>query len=320
MENLDLAQAKNIVVECIKTPIERKELIEKCVKRLRLPENVVRDKRPDGILNKSKCIFGNAVSALIRSGVIVQEDGLLGYKDRDKSQKERVETVKRDTTIEKIMFGVIEEKALSKKELLSEVVSRYDASVPGENPSVLKADAGRLLSVAEKSGKVVKDENGRYSVYRKPQESIKDRNARLFKDLGDEELVDKTVLMLETWYAKVDGYTGIDSKNVDGSDDGGIDGIIKGRNRMGSAEKVIVQVKKINKEGRYVPLCEVREFYGVFAATPDATQAVFVTNRKYHKGSKDFVNRLRHFVLIDGEKWLQLAEECGFELKEEISR
>lgn len=320
MENLDLAQAKSLVVECIKSPIERKELIEKCVKRLRFPEEVVRDKRPDGILNKSKCIIGNAVSALIRSGVVVQQDGLVSYKDGGKSQKERVETVKRDTTIERILFAAIAEKAMTKKELLNEVAAKYDASSPEEKPSVVKADAGRLLSVAEKSKKIVKDENGRYSLYKKPQESVKDRNARLFNELGDEELVDKTVLMLEKWYAKIDGYTDVDSKNIDGSDDGGIDGIIKGRNRMGSAEKIVVQVKKINRDGRYVPLCEVREFYGVFAATPDATQALFVTNSRYHKGSRDFVNKLRHFVLIDGEKWLKLADECGFELEEETLR
>lgn len=318
MEIHNKSEAKTIVVKYVKAPVERKELIAKCVKHLGLSEEILKDKRPGGTLNKMKCLFGLAITELINSGVLVEKENILSYKDPDGSDSIKVEKVKRDIRIEKILFDVLKEGKIGKSELLDKIAKIYNDTEEEEKISTLKADGGRLLSSAVKSGKVIKDDDNLYLLFEEPvSESPEEKNKRLFEELGDEELVDKTVLMLEQWYRNVAGYDDLKSANIDGPDDGGIDGIIKGSDKMGASEKIIMQIKRINKKGKFVPLCEIREFYGVFATESDATKALFVTNSKYYKDTKAFANKTKYFTLIDGEKWLELAKQCGFELKDE---
>lgn len=311
-----IEEAKSIVVECIKTPVERKALIAKCVKNLNLPDEILKDKRPGGDLNKFKCLFGLAVTELINSGVLAQEDNILRFKNEDRSDVKKVEEVKRDIKIETILFDILKKGEIDRNNLLDATVRIYNETQEREKESTIRADAGRLLSFAVKNSRVVKNA-GVYSLYKEPtSESAEAKNKRLFAELEDEELVNQTILMLEQWYEKVGGYSDLESANIDGPEDGGIDGIIKGKDKMGIAEKIIIQVKKINKNGKHVPLSEIREFYGVFATENDATKALFVTNSKYHKETKNFAGKTKYFILIDGDRWLELAKQCGFELQD----
>lgn len=314
MKIQNIEEAKKLVAENLISQIERKELIIKCLKHLNLSDEVLKDKKPGGELNLYKCLIGNAIAELVKSGLIVQEGKIIKLNEFEKSDGKIVESVKREIDLEKIIFDILENGKIEKKKLLAKIVQLYNKNHIEEKASVLKADAGRLLSSAVKNNKIVKDENC-YTLFHEPiNESKIDKNKRLFYDLSEEDLVDKTVLMLEQWYSKVGGYGELVSENIDGPDDGGIDGTIKGKDRMGSPENIIIQVKKINSRRKHLPLCEIREFYGVFASEKEATKAVFVTNSKYHKTAKAFLSKTKYLILIDGERWLQLAEECGFEL------
>lgn len=315
MEVHNKEEAKNIVVECVGTPIDRKDLIEKCVKYLKLPDEILKDKKPGGILNKNKCLFGLAITELIKVGILILEDNLIKLKDSENSGEIKVEKAKRDIKIEAIIFDILKNQKLGKKELLREVVKKYKETQDEIKDSVVKADAGRLLSTAVKNSKIIKTQDELYALFEEPvSETAAAKNERLLNDIGDEELVDQTVLMLDKWYGDVAGYTVLQSENIDGPDDGGIDGIIKCTDKMNASEKIIIQVKKINRKGKFVPLCEIREFYGVFATEKDATRALFVTNGKYYKDTKNFINKTKYFTLIDGKRWLELAEQCQFEL------
>lgn len=194
MQELNKEEVKNIIAEFTSDSISRKELIGKCIRKLNLPNKILKDTRPGGDLNKIKCQFGNAVTELLRSGILTQTDDVLKYNGEKTDKKTIVENVKRDIEIEKIIFELLTKDEYKRKDLLNNIVNELKTDTP-EN--VIKSDAGRLLDKAVKNNAVLNNGNMyRLPVEEKiPTETLADKNARLFATLSDEELVDKTVLM-----------------------------------------------------------------------------------------------------------------------------
>lgn len=312
MIDLQNEEVKNIIAEFASAPISRKNLIKNCLDKLELSAEVLKDTRPGGTLNKIKCTFGNAVTDLLRSGILIQNEDKLQYNGERTDKKTTVENVKRDIKIEKILFELLARQAYTRKDLLNCVVDNFDGETEKND---IKSDAGRLLNKAVENERIL--ENGDlYSlpvVEKYESETTVEKNKRLFATLSDEELVDKTVSMLVEWF-KFKGYSITDSQNIDGPQDGGVDGIIKAKDGLNYQETILIQVKNLHNSEKNVKLCEVREFCGVISAKQEATKGIFVTNGKYHNETKKFANnfKYKYFVLIDGELWLNLANECGF--------
>lgn len=343
-------QAKNIIAELLSEPIRRKILIEKCIQKLNLPAEVLKDRRPDQRFNKTKCIFGHAVTELLSSGILVQNDGIVEYREK-LDKKSTAESVKRDIHIDETLRKLLGKRAYTRKELLSAVAIELKAD--SQFVKVVKADAGRLLNEAVKNGDIIKN-GDRYELpveqpvnevktapKAQPQQAKqsakkaeiskqptkqtptkktevkrqKPQNAVEALTISDEEFVDKTVLMLETWY-KSKGYSKLESKNIDGPDDGGVDGIIKGLDGLGYSHKILIQVKNAHDAKKRAKIVDVRAFCGVVAADNDATKGLFVTSGKFTAETEKFVKnyKTKYFKLIDGKLWLKLANECGFKI------
>lgn len=302
--------AKSTIAKLLTEPIERKILFDKCIKTLKLPQDVIKDRRPNQTFNKIKCIFGHALTELLNSGILVQKNGIVEYREK-LDKKSTAENVNRDIKIDEALRRLLAKRAYTRKELLDAVVSE----VKSYKAEVVKADAGRLLNEAVKNNDIVKN-GDKYSLKQEtPLQTTAERKHWLCTGLSDVEFVDKTVLMLETWY-KSKGFTKLESKNTDGPTDGGIDGVIRGVDGMEYANKVIVQVKHKHNAKKPVDIVDVCQFCWVAAADADATQALFVTSGKFDTDTKKFVKnyKSKYFKLIDGELWLKLADECGFQL------
>ncbi|MBD5407216.1 MAG: restriction endonuclease [Treponema sp.] len=314
MQELKEEEVKNIIAEFTSVSISRKELIKKCIDKLDLSKKILKDNRPGGDLNKIKCQFGNAVSDLLRSGILIQTEDVLKYSGEKTDKKTIVENVKRDIEIEKIIFELLAKDEYKRKDLLNGIVNELKTDTP---KNVIKSDAGRLLDKAVKNNAVLNNGNTyRLPVEEKtPAETPADKNARIFSTLSDEELVDKTVLMFVKWF-EYKGYDVAESQNTDGPKDGGIDGIIKAVDGLNYSETILIQVKNLHNAEKNVKLCEVKEFCGVVSAKQEATKGIFVTNGKYHNDTIKFAKsfKTKYFVLVDGEQWLKLANECKFEV------
>ncbi|MBD5413606.1 MAG: restriction endonuclease [Treponema sp.] len=314
MQELKEEEVKNIIAEFTSVSISRKELIKKCIDKLDLSKKILKDNRPGGDLNKIKCQFGNAVSDLLRSGILIQTEDVLKYSGEKTDKKTIVENVKRDIEIEKIIFELLAKDEYKRKDLLNGIVNELKTDTP---KNIIKSDAGRLLDKAVKNNAVLNNGNTyRLPVEEKtPAETPADKNVRIFSTLSDEELVDKTVLMFVKWF-EYKGYDVAESQNTDGPKDGGIDGIIKAVDGLDYSEMILIQVKNLHNTEKNVKLCDVREFCGVFSAKQEATKGIFVTNGKYHRDTIKFAKsfKTKYFVLVDGEQWLKLANECKFEI------
>ncbi len=55
----------------------------------------------------------------------------------------------------------------------------------------------------------------------------------------------------------------------------------------------------------------------MYAADNEATKGIFMSNKKFHSESERFVKKLtKYFILIDVNKWVQLANDCEYDISE----
>ncbi len=312
MKLITLEEAKEqIILNFNKKYILRKLLIDKCIEGLKLSKKELADKSPRGVLNVSKCRFGNAIDLMISGGYFSQDENKILCKVKEEKPEVTVENVKRDNKIEKIILDCLAKKPCKKQEIFSVVASQIVSKEQNVTLQVARADTGRVIAELKKAEKLL-EKNNVLSLPTKKQEAQIDVK-KIFEGLSDEELVDHSVALLEKWFS-AHGYKDVVAENTDGPNDNGIDGVINCKDSFGYHETVILQVKHIAKKEKYVPLCEVREFLGVLAAHPTALKGIFVTNAKYHKDTVKFVNsyKSKYFLLLDGKALLNLAKGCGY--------
>lgn len=314
---ISIEEAKEIIMlNFNKKYVPRKLLIDRCIESLHLSKKELSDKSPGGVFNASKCRFGNALDLLISSEYILQDENKVLQKIKEEKPEVAVESVKRDNRIEKIVLSTLAKKAYKRPKLLSEVSSAV-VQKDGVTVQVARCDTGRIISELKKAGKI-EEKNGTLSLFvPKKQETAID-NKKVFDALSDEELVDRSVALLQKWFT-VNGYKNVVAENTDGPNDNGIDGIVEYEDLFGVKNTVILQVKHLSKKDKYVPLCEIREFVGVLAAHPTALRGIFITNAKYHKDTIKFVNsyKSKYFVLLDGNALCKIAKSCGYNFNKE---
>ncbi len=314
MDIITIDKAKKIIGTSLTTPLTRKTLIKNCVDCLSLSQDILNDKTAGKPLNIIKCRLGDAIQQLIKNGSIIENQNkeLEFFKSNQEAQIE----ISRDIEIENIILSILNSKKCTKKELL-EKICKLKSSNFSISDNALKSIAGKILKNLL-SNKQIELNNQLYSI-KTTEETDDEKNERLFFSLSDESLVEYSMQMLQTYFKLNDIYSVEECKNIDGPQDGGIDGIISIKDKLGYNEKFLVQVKnKINKSA-YIPLCEIREFFGVFSADPEATKAIFITNAKFHKNTISFVNKIKkcQYILIDGKKWLEIAKYCNYNIPEQ---
>ena len=304
-------EAQKIVMSLIKEPIARSLLIDRCVKTQNLTPEELKNKRPGEKLNKYKCEFGKAISKLINNKYLSQDDNeIISINERKSLQTAHDVEVKidNDAKIEEIILSALDKKLRSKDEIFQIVkdwCKRNDYKI--KDP---QSDAGRIMSVLLKEGTVLKTDN----LYNLNQKT----NEELLHSISPEEFVSHSVKMLKKWYKRVNGYTITDNQITDAPGDGGIDGIIEGVDKMGFAHKIILQMKHKEKNNKNAALADVCAFCGVLASD-DATKGLFVTNAKFHQDTIKFAKKykIKYLMLIDGEKWLELAKQCSYEINKQ---
>lgn len=298
--------AREQVLANTASPVQRKQLIDKCIKNQKLSAAELKDKTPGAVLNVIKCRFGDAIEQLLTSGALVQNpDGTL-VRSKNKAAP-AVKKAQRDAVIMPVIVSLLETSGKTKKDILGVVKDRAAPLLTGVSEQVLLSDAGRILEELIQSEKL-QLRDGVYGI----RETEQERAARIFNALSDEALVEHSVRMLKQWYESR-GYKITEWKNTDSPTDGGIDGIITAIDELGFTERIILQVKNFHNKNNRVKECEMREFCGVLAKD-SATKGLFVTSSKYHQGAAKFAKdfKYKYLALIDGEKWLQLAADCGY--------
>lgn len=290
--------------------IARKVLINKCVANLGYTKEDTANEVSGGDLNLAKCHLGYALNQLIRAGSIRELDGgQLQFTD------EEFDKVNLKIEVENIILSLTADDAYTKEELLDKTCEIFfekhsRLTAHNDNKNAVKGYAGNFINTP-----FIPKSNG---LYGRKKESLREENKRYLNVLSSEEFEAYSVKLLETYYNKFVYIGGCKGVHCGGSDDGGIDGIIEVKdNMLGSSDAIFMQVKQKkseNKNAKQNTMHELREFGGTLATRPEALKGIFVTNISYIP--KNFLNayKLKPLIFINGELWLDIAEQCGFRI------
>lgn len=134
---------------------------------------------------------------------------------------------------------------------------------------------------------------------------------RKIHHLGGAFFEEYTVRLLEKYYSLI-GCNVISAFRSGGSNDGGIDGIIKIQDHLGFVDTVCIQCKNRNTDNT-VTTKEVREFYGAMTAM-QGTRGIYATTSVFHCEAEKFLNSLYNCVGIDGDVIYRLALKTQYGL------
>ena len=102
---------------------------------------------------------------------------------------------------------------------------------------------------------------------------------------------------------------------IGGTDDGGIDGVVRIVDDLGFDKEIIyIQSKCRSKIDYYSTATEVREFWGA-AGKKEAKKAVFMTNGRMHKDATGEAYGNKSLILVDGEKLAELMIKYNLGVK-----
>lgn len=304
----------------------------------------LKDNSPNSPYTQWKSMLGNAVTWLENTKRITLNGDKYRLTEKLKTEQDAQSQVAKDEEIRGyILKALVTSK--KKKEILSFVVGNYTNRPNSKEGKTVSSIAGQILSAMVKVEEVFVSK-GTYSLVATKQVSKKNGEQKNKKNTKiPEKTVSQDKIELHEAYkepvvgAKDDARQRIMSpealenlalgllqkifndrhlkvtrcENIDGPQDGGIDGIIIVEDDLGFQEKVIMQAK-YKKEAKFVPQCEIREFCGVLSAEDGATLGIFVTNGTFHADTKKFIKKYTHkrFALLDGEKIQSLAKEHNY--------
>lgn len=210
-------------------------------------------------------------------------------------------------------YIVVSEKSFIEDQPLQEVQQAV-AEQPSSAQSTAKSK-DKSKQKTKQSAKQIKTEPKA-----KPEKKVvvddETHNRMVFAQLSPEQFVNCTVDMFMQYF-KYLRYANVTGKVTEGSDDGGIDGVITMTDDLCHNEQVIMQMKHYTSSRRkYVPEVEIREFIGVLSASPKATRGLFVSNYDYSSNDKQLVKSYtyKYLATVSGKQWLELAKRCGYRI------
>lgn len=309
---------QQIIYRLTVSALEKEALTkEEIFSRIAEKERFVKSYRSAVESDKKKLELRSAVAQAVESlfgrGLLINEGGRYYLK-------EAKPVIVRAIKCEKEILTMLAEHPMSKKEIrdkLADIIGTKRTATQKDD-NVLFSYLGQILKrlVNEKT-LVLYD--GVYSISEAKSATVGDMRAML--ELKNEflerlharggEFFEHYFLSLLSKYLSKHGKTITESYVTGGSDDGGIDGVIKTVDCLGFKETVMIQTKNRNAHASET---EVRSFYGAVCAKL-GSRGIFVTSSDFHATAVDFLNSIDNCVGVNGTKIFEMAVECAYGIK-----
>jgi restriction system protein len=117
-------------------------------------------------------------------------------------------------------------------------------------------------------------------------------------------------------FLALNGKTIIESHVTGGSDDGGIDGIVRTVDALGFRELIMVQTKNRSDHSTET---DVRGFYGAVCAL-QGSRGIFATSSDFHPMAKKLLDSIDNCVGVNGDMIFSMAEKTQYGIKKEGER
>lgn len=296
--------------------LTRRELIDSVIDGFSLSAGELEDKAMGSHYSNLRSSAGVVINDMIEKGVI-GEDG----NGRYKKTEERIIAIRVDEC-ENEIIKLVRECPRTKAELKDLLVKFFktDTTPSQKDDNHLFTYMGQILKSLIKNG-ILELDGSQYVIAPEKSAYIKDRSevlelrraflSRVHSRGG--EFFEIYFLNLMNRYLTRMGKSIIESYVSGGSDDGGIDGVVRTRDCLGFMETVMIQTKnRIDT----ISETDVRGFYGAVCAKR-GSRGIFATISDFHPNAKRLLDSLDDCVGVDGDRIFAIACEVGYGIKRE---
>ncbi len=284
--------------------MSRQALIRGVLSRLGLDDSEMNDSCVDGVCVLLRSYIGAVINEGIDSGEITEENKLLTL---------RLNTLYlTNVQVKDHIKDILKENvALTKQEIFERCIIHFgaDKTFSDSDDNIIRAFAGEFLARCERTGAIVL-QNGKYCLT--PEIEVKlDTYESFIKDInenGGEYFEHYGAMLIRKFYEK-SGFTVTECAVTGGSDDGGIDIVVRTEDKLGFKDFVAVQAKA--RKSAHVTVKEIREFIGAMH-TIGANRGIYLTTSYLHEEAERLIDEIPNITKIDGKKLFELAKECKF--------
>ncbi|MBR2965596.1 MAG: restriction endonuclease [Clostridia bacterium] len=304
-----------IITETLeKKSYSRKRLIANCIDALGLSREELANRSTNSQQNILRSKIGTVINEMHASGILMLDgDGKYSLVP-DKPVAVRIEKCESE------IIKALSARSMTKAALREHIKKALGAD---KTPSTKDDDkvfsyVGQLLKRLTAEGALTSD-GMLYSLSPKLVARADDINAMLslrsdflarIHRRGGEFFENYFMALIEK-YATKHGKKILECYVVGGSDDGGIDGILKTQDALGFRETIMVQTKnrvEITSE------TDVRGFYGAVCAK-QGSRGIYAITSDFHPVAKKFLDDLDNCVGVNGDRLFSMALVCLYGIK-----
>ncbi len=298
--------------------IRRKQLIEACIGNVAFTPELLADSAPGSLVNMAKSRVGRVLSAALKSRYILEDPiGILSLNSSE------IHYISKDQARDFIVEMMTCENMYTKQELFELAEARFSAELPPEEKDQqLRSVLGSVLARLESEKHIVRvgerylpahgceypsTELGCYLREAAMGGDVEKCFLKAVHTMGGEWFEGYAVELLERYFASC-GKEIISASVSGGSNDGGIDGVIRTRDALGYRELILMQMK--NRNATVTPK-DVREFYGAVCAE-QGTRGLYVCISRFHEDAHRLMDKVDNLIGIDGHRIFEMARDCAW--------
>ena len=302
-----------------KGKLSRRELIFSVIDDFNLTDYERLDDSINGRLNILRSRVGLVISDMEAKSIIARESSGLYYRVEEREVAIRIEECERE------ILDILRLEPRTKYQIKDALIAffRTDTTPSVRDDNKLFTYMGQILK--RLVGESILDFDGSiYSIAPEKSAYIKNRRevlllksaflSKLHSRGG--EFFEHYFMNLIAKYLASKGKNVIESHVTGGSDDGGIDGIVRTVDSLGFREVIMVQTKNrtdISTE------TDIRGFYGAVCAK-QGSRGIFATTSDFHPIAAKFLDSIDNCVGVNGDKIFSMASEVGYGIKNDGTR
>ena len=296
--------------------VARRELIEKTIATLCPDEKGLCAKDLGEAYTKLRSSVGIVINDMVKKGVIEMTDGGKYVKKTDKTVAIRIEECEEE------ILKLVSLKPRTRTEIRESLVEFFgtDATPGARDDNQLYTYIGQILKSLIGDGSFTVTD-GIYSVA--PQKCADIKNKAEMLDLKAAflarvhsrggEFFEYYFLELVKRYLLRFGKTIIEGYVTGGSDDGGLDGVVRTKDSLGFIETIMIQTKNRTDTMNET---DVRGFLGAVYAKR-GSRGIFATISDFHPMAIRLIDSVDELVGIDGAKIFSMACDTSYGIKRE---
>ena len=291
--------------------IERRALIDRVLDGYKLTKRESTDLSIDGKKVDLRSSVGTVLSNMEKKGIVSENEYGLCVRTEEQMVAVGIEECESE------IIRLVSESAKTKQQIKEALIAHFgtDSTLTTRDDNRLFTYMGQILKrlVADE---VFEYDGALYSLMPERIAYIKDRKAMLelksaflsrIHSRGGEFFEHYFLNLLKKYLIHCD-KTVIEAYVTGGSDDGGIDGVVKTVDSLGFRETIMVQMKN---RAETTSETTVRGFYGAVCAR-QGSRGIFATISDFHHEATELLNSIDNCVGVNGDKIFSMACDTSY--------